>query len=159
MARWTGTWLSGLDAAGVGLREAGDYPGRRFGLPAKGPGSVASTGARAAGFLVDILLAALVGGLVNLFTTPTDLQRNLTSTALFAVMTLITLAVGGQTPGMWLLGLRVRPVAADAPAVGIVPAGLRTALVLLLVPALITDREGRGLHDKAAGTVVVRVQR
>ena len=36
------------------------------------------------------------------------------------------------------------------------PVALRTALLLLLVPALITDRDGRGLHDRAAGTVVVR---
>jgi uncharacterized RDD family membrane protein YckC len=37
-----------------------------------------------------------------------------------------------------------------------VPAALRTALLMLLIPALISDRDGRGLHDRAAGTVVVR---
>jgi uncharacterized RDD family membrane protein YckC len=29
-------------------------------------------------------------------------------------------------------------------------------LLCLLVPALISDRDGRGLHDKAARTAVVR---
>ena len=29
-------------------------------------------------------------------------------------------------------------------------------LVALLLPALFTDRQGRGLHDKAVGSVVVR---
>ena len=34
---------------------------------------------------------------------------------------------------------------------------LRTALLLLLIPALIWDRDGRGLHDKVAGTRSSRV--
>ena len=35
---------------------------------------------------------------------------------------------------------------------------LRTALLLLLIPALIWDRDGRGLHDRAAGTAVVHTR-
>jgi uncharacterized RDD family membrane protein YckC len=31
-------------------------------------------------------------------------------------------------------------------------------LLLLLVPAVIWDRDGRGLHDKLAGTLLVRVR-
>jgi uncharacterized RDD family membrane protein YckC len=31
-------------------------------------------------------------------------------------------------------------------------------LLCLLIPALIWDRVGRGLHDRAAGTVVVRAR-
>jgi uncharacterized RDD family membrane protein YckC len=33
---------------------------------------------------------------------------------------------------------------------------LRQVLVCLAVPAMIWDLDGRGLHDKAAGTVLVR---
>jgi uncharacterized RDD family membrane protein YckC len=33
---------------------------------------------------------------------------------------------------------------------------VRTLLLALLVPALIADRDGRGLHDRLAGTVLVR---
>jgi hypothetical protein len=33
---------------------------------------------------------------------------------------------------------------------------VRFVLLCLLVPALVTDRDGRGLHDKAARSVVVR---
>jgi hypothetical protein len=33
---------------------------------------------------------------------------------------------------------------------------VRTVLLLLLVPAAVWDRDTRGLHDKAAGTVEVR---
>jgi uncharacterized RDD family membrane protein YckC len=35
---------------------------------------------------------------------------------------------------------------------------LRTVLLLLLVPAVIWDRDGRGLHDKVSGTLLVRVR-
>jgi len=33
---------------------------------------------------------------------------------------------------------------------------VRTLLLFLLVPAVIWDRDGRGLHDRASGTAVVR---
>jgi uncharacterized RDD family membrane protein YckC len=29
---------------------------------------------------------------------------------------------------------------------------------MLVVPAVVMDRDGRGLHDKAAGTLVVRTR-
>jgi len=41
---------------------------------------------------------------------------------------------------------------------GLLRATLRTLLLLLLVPAVIWDRDGRGLHDKLAGTLLVRVR-
>lgn len=34
---------------------------------------------------------------------------------------------------------------------------LRTVLLFLALPALIWDRDGRGLHDRVAGTVEVRM--
>jgi hypothetical protein len=34
---------------------------------------------------------------------------------------------------------------------------VRTALLVLLVPAVVIDRNNRGLHDRAAGIVVVRL--
>ena len=57
---------------------------------------------------------------------------------------------------MRLVSIRVRPLAGDPGRVGAGKALLRTLLLYLLVPALISDRDGRGLHDRFAGTVVVR---
>jgi hypothetical protein len=34
---------------------------------------------------------------------------------------------------------------------------VRTILLLLVVPALIADRDLRGLHDRAANTIVIRI--
>ena len=35
---------------------------------------------------------------------------------------------------------------------------LRTALIAVVVPPLVRDVDGRGWHDRAAGTVVVRTR-
>ena len=35
---------------------------------------------------------------------------------------------------------------------------LRTALIALVLPPLVRDADGRGLHDRAAATVVVRTR-
>lgn len=34
---------------------------------------------------------------------------------------------------------------------------LRTFLIALVIPAVVTDQDGRGLHDRITGTVVVKV--
>ncbi|PZP04804.1 MAG: RDD family protein, partial [Dermacoccus nishinomiyaensis] len=35
---------------------------------------------------------------------------------------------------------------------------VRTVLLCLAIPAVVTDSSGRGLHDKLAGTVIVRTR-
>ena len=35
-------------------------------------------------------------------------------------------------------------------------AAIRSGLLILVIPVLITDEHGRGYHDRAAGTVLVR---
>jgi hypothetical protein len=42
------------------------------------------------------------------------------------------------------------------PGVGIVRAVVRGLLIALVVPALFTDADGRGLQDRATATAVVR---
>jgi hypothetical protein len=124
--------------------------GASLGLPVDGPGSLASFGVRMGAFCVDALGSALVAGL---FTAP-DLPGNW-SLAAFAAVTVLTLIAFGQTPGMRLLGLRLahpRPGGRLAPWRAVV----RTALLCLLVPALLVDADGRGLHDRLTDTAVVR---
>lgn len=124
--------------------------GASLGLPRDGPGSLAGFGTRIGAFLVDALGSALVAGL---FTAP-DLPGNW-SLAAFAAVTAVTLIAFGQTPGMRLLGLRLahpRQGERLAPSRAVV----RTALLCLLVPALVVDSDGRGLHDRLTDTAVVR---
>ena len=56
---------------------------------------------------------------------------------------------------MNLFGIRVIRVDRDA-AVDPWRAVLRTFLLVLLIPAVIFDRDGRGLHDRLTDTAVVR---
>ena len=156
MARWTGTWLTGLASAGVDRRPDG-WRGRRLGLPPEGLGSVATTGSRVAAFMVDLLAGGLIGGLVNAFVAdPTPLQRTLAGNGAFALQVLLLTALTGQSLGMKLVGIRVVRLSERSGAPGFLPSAVRLALLLLLVPALVFDRDGRGLHDKAAGTVVLK---
>jgi uncharacterized RDD family membrane protein YckC len=56
---------------------------------------------------------------------------------------------------MYLTGIRVIRVDRNE-AVRPLAAIVRTVLLMLLVPALIWDRDRRGLHDRIAQTVVIR---
>ena len=62
----------------------------------------------------------------------------------------------GKTPGMALTGIRCLSIH-DGGAVGLGRALVRAVLLALLIPAVIMDRSRRGLHDRAAGSVVVVV--
>ncbi|MGY2129257.1 RDD family protein [Blastococcus sp. SYSU DS0617] len=124
--------------------------GASLGLPGEGAGSLAAFSTRVGAFLIDSLAAALVAGL---FTAP-ELPGNW-SLLSFGLITVVALVVAGQTPGMRLLGLRIahpRP----GERLALWRAVVRTGLLMLLVPALIVDADGRGLHDRLTGTAVVR---
>jgi uncharacterized RDD family membrane protein YckC len=144
--RWAGSWLSGT----LGRPETGDadtFPGQRFGLREQGSGSVASIGRRLLALLLDWLLCTLIALAVfhsRWWTLP-----------IFAVETYLLTALTGFTVGKRILSIRV--VRIDGRPVGLGWALVRTVLLLVVVPALITDRDLRGLHDRAANTIVIRI--
>ena len=155
MARWTQTWLSGLGAAGVSLQPEGAWRGSRLGLPEAGAGSVASFNQRLGAVLVDLVVAGLIGGLVNGFVEdPGFASKQGAGIGALVLMYALLLPTGGQTFGMRVA--RIRVVRRAGGLLGFLPALLRGVLVVLTLPALFTDRDGRGLHDKAVGSVVVR---
>jgi uncharacterized RDD family membrane protein YckC len=128
----------------------GRVRGASLGLPESGPGSLASFSTRVVAFFVDAIGAALVAAL---FTAP-DLPGNW-SLLPFALIYVVSLVAFGQTPGMRVMGLRLahpRPGERLAPWRAVV----RTALLMLLLPALVVDADGRGLHDRLTDTAVVR---
>ncbi|MBO0776169.1 MAG: RDD family protein, partial [Actinobacteria bacterium] len=73
---------------------------------------------------------------------------------IFAVMVWLLTALTGLTVGKRILGMRV--VRLDGRPVGLGWSLVRTVLLLAVVPPLFTDRDQRGLHDRAANTVVIR---
>ena len=66
----------------------------------------------------------------------------------------ILIGLFGQTLGMSLARLRAVS-AVDGGAIGILRGLLRGVLLALLIPALVMDEKRRGLHDRAAGSIVV----
>jgi uncharacterized RDD family membrane protein YckC len=152
MTRWIESWLP----RSAGADDAATYPGERFGMPRSGAGSAAGFGRRLAALTVDWLLADLIAGF---FAGPDPLvSRSLPWLVLgiWFLLTVVPVAAFGITPGMAVVGLRV--AALDATLVGVPRALLRTALLALALPALARDADGRGWHDRATRTVVVRTR-
>jgi uncharacterized RDD family membrane protein YckC len=74
--------------------------------------------------------------------------------AVFAAENLLLVGTLGNTIGHRIVGLRV--VSTDGRAARPLQVLVRTVLLCLFLPAMFWDKDGRGLHDKAAGTVIVR---
>jgi uncharacterized RDD family membrane protein YckC len=150
-----GGWINGPGYTGAEADADADFGwrGKRLGLPEEGAGSIAGGGRRVVALIIDWWLCALISyGLV----ARGDLQvANLWAMLIFFVMSLLLLGTVGCTPGKRLLGLRVVRVQGGRATLGQV--ALRTFLLMLAVPALVWDRDSRGLHDKAVGTVEVRI--
>ncbi len=125
------------------------YRGERLGLPESGTGSVAPTGVRLLAFAVDAIASGLVAAL---FVGGVPGSWSLIPFTLDYVLGIV---LAGRTLGMYLFGLRLIRVDRTA-AVDPVRAILRTVLLALLIPAVIWDRDTRGLHDRASDTAVVR---
>ncbi|MBL1074388.1 RDD family protein [Nocardia sp. 2] len=173
MARITGSWLSGPNAES-GSPEPGDYPGKDLGLPKSGPGALASMFRRIIALMLDwfmsIGIAALIvrpnaDELLAKMTIPEGTQPpsgfTLVMGSLSTPTLLVWFALGvisvtlfGFTPGQYFLRMRVGRVDADAP-VGFVRALGRQVILLFVIPALFSDADGRGMHDRATGTALV----
>ncbi|MET9893778.1 RDD family protein [Streptomyces sp. NBC_00647] len=148
-----GSWLSGPRAA---AEEAGvdfGYRGEQLGLPEHGPGSIARPGRRLGALAVDWGLCLLIA--YGLLTDGYDQATGNWALLVFFVLGLLTVGTVGFTPGKRLFGLRVVPEGGGR--LNPLRTLLRTALLCVAVPALIWDRDGRGLHDRLARTIEVRI--
>jgi hypothetical protein len=123
------------------------YPGQHLGLPERGPGSVASMPRRVVALLIDWLLSMVIAYWLT--------KSQFWTIAVFAVEVYILTALGGSTVGKRLVGIRT--VRIGGGPIGFGWALVRTALLLTVVPPLLTDRDLRGLHDRASNTIVVRI--
>ena len=123
--------------------------GARLGLPETGRGSLAPVSRRVGALVVDWALCLLVGYL--LFD-----GAPMATIAVFAVENLVLVSTIGCTVGHRVFGLRVRTEGREALMIGFLRGAVRTVLLALVVPAAVWDADGRGLHDKAARTIIVR---
>jgi len=160
-----GAWLEGTPAG----RSPGQ--GSEVRIPASGAGSAASLLRRGVALAIDWALSMAVASVF--WPDPSSVgprllgAQPLATLLVFVLSTVVLVGLLGHTIGHRLLGLRVARLvgggSADAavrvPAPG--PPGparaaLRTVLLALVIPAVVWDRSGRGMHDVAARTMIVR---
>lgn len=113
-----------------------------------GVGATASLKRRFGALLIDWLLCLLVARLFGRLNDPLIPSLVLIFEYAFFV------GLFGQTPGMRLTRIACVSLA-DGRPIGIPRALVRGFLLALLVPALVMDRDQRGLHDRAVGSAMV----
>ncbi len=138
-----------------GAAAGDDYAGATLGLPAAGPGSAARLASRLLGLCIDwvvslLVVAAFVGSEVW---TGDGWVRAAPLLVLYLEQTLL---VGLLGTSIGHRVARIRVVGPSGGPVGLPRAAVRALLLCLAIPPLLMDRDLRGVHDKVAGTVVVR---
>jgi uncharacterized RDD family membrane protein YckC len=137
-------WVGGTERRG----QLGRWPGDRLGLAKEGPTSMAGWGRRVLALVIDWFIPALVS---NVWFQ----GESLVTLGLFVLLHTVGIGLLGTTIGKRLVGIQVVRVGGDL--TGLPKALLRTVLLCLLVPPLVIDGDGRGLHDRVAGTVQIRM--
>ncbi|MDI3423266.1 RDD family protein [Streptomyces luteolus] len=148
-----GSWLSGPRQAAEDMGADFGYRGQQLGLPEEGPGAIAPLGRRFGAVVVDWAGCMLIA--YGLFAQGNQQVMGNWALGIFLVLSVLTVGTVGSTPGKRLFGLRV--VGEDGGRLGIGRVLLRSLLLCLAIPALIWDRDGRGLHDRLAKAIQVRI--
>ena len=138
----------------AGAADESDYPGARLALPQSGPGSLASWGSRIAALVVDWIICTVVA--VVLFGSRVVTGQGWTSwmtLTVFFVETAVLCVLAGGSAGQLIC--RIAVVRVERRPLDLGRSVLRAAMVCVVLPALVVATDRRGLHDLAAGTVVV----
>ncbi|QGU05052.1 RDD family protein [Corynebacterium comes] len=157
MANPKRSWLDGPQIPGEldDPYAPGRWPGEKIGLPESGPGSMASVGRRAGAVAIDWIICWLLAGA---FVSYTDvLGSTPTVTLIFwMILGIVTGWLFARTPGHMVLSMGIARTDVGGARVGLWRAVVRTVLTSLILPAAMVDSDGRGLHDRATGTAVIR---
>jgi uncharacterized RDD family membrane protein YckC len=127
-------------------------------MPRTGRGSMARFGRRLVGVIIDWTACQLIAA--ALFDVPLPFagvasgNDTLILLGLFALEHLVLVGTAGYTLGHRIVGLRV--LSLDGQRARPFQVLVRTVLLCLFLPAMFWDKDGRSLHDKAAGTLIVR---
>ncbi|KAB3520857.1 RDD family protein [Corynebacterium sp. zg254] len=153
------SWLEGPEVPGQYEDPAAPstYAGENLGLPQSGPGSLAGLFPRMAALLIDWLMCYAMAFFI---TRMTDALGDYATVAMFTfiVWRIVTVWLFAQSPGHAFLGLGVARIDDGSKRVGPWRSVVRTLLTVFLFPPVIQDTDGRGMHDRATGTAVIRVR-
>jgi len=122
------------------------WPGKVFGLPEEGPRSTPSYSRRLLGLAIDWALSM---GIAAVF-------YGYEGSAILIVFIVLN-ALGGLmfagSPGHHIARIRIAPIKGGR--LGVIAPLVRPLLIALVIPALIYDRDRRGVHDRLVGTILV----
>lgn len=123
------------------------WAGQRLGLPQSGSGSLAKMPRRILAICIDWAFALLLS---HAFFTD-DSGATL---AIFGLMQWLSTWAFGASVGHLIAGLRLGSLSGRR--ISLWSALVRALLICVVIPVAVRDADGRGLHDKAALTVLVR---
>jgi len=124
------------------------WAGEFLGLPESGPASAASYPRRIGAIFIDWFVATGLAMLIE----PNNAWWVL---IVFVVMHFALLWLFGTTLGKRVF--RIQVVQVGGATIKLYQAAIRAVLLALVIPVIIIDRDGRGLHDKLAGTVQIHM--
>lgn len=142
-----GGWLNGPETS------ADSWPGKSLGYPMDGPGSIASLGRRIGALIIDWVACSVISAAF--------IHGSSTGTLLiFIAEQILLVGLFGTSLGHRIFRIRVEGVRGTTSPMDRAPyfarAVVRSVLLALFVPALLMNRDMRGLNDRIAGLVVVR---
>lgn len=114
---------------------------------------MASWGRRIVALFVDWIASSLVASVIaETASMGSDAARSLPLLVFLAEVTVFT-AVAGASFGQ--LALRIVVARVDGRRLSVVSAFIRSLLICLVVPPVVFNRDNRGLHDLAVGTITL----
>lgn len=123
------------------------WPGKRLGLPLAGSGSIGRFSRRVLALVVDWGLSSLISWAFFQYDAFATL-------GIFVITQVIFVMTLGASIGHRALGLRV--VSLGGGGLGLWRPLVRALLIAVVIPAVIWDRDERGMHDRLVGTALVR---
>ncbi len=124
------------------------WAGEFLGLPETGPASAASYPRRIGAVFIDWFIASGIGMMI-------DPNNQWLVLGIFVVLHFALLWLFATTLGKRVF--RIQVVQVGGATIKLYQAAIRALLLGLVIPVIIIDRDGRGLHDKLAGTVEIHM--
>ena len=118
------------------------------------PGPVAGFGRRLGAIFIDWLLALGMALLLFRSAAYGSAESQIATLSLFALEVIVLTWLTGASFGQRILGLMVVRTGGGRRSLWRV--AVRTVLICLVIPAVVLDSDGRGLHDRAVDSVVLR---
>jgi uncharacterized RDD family membrane protein YckC len=114
------------------------------------------TGKRILALIIDWASAILVVQVIPNAPEYGTQRNSLLTLIIFALEVILFTWLMGSSFGQRIVGLRVKDFVKDSNP-SLLQSIFRTLLIVLIIPPLLADSDGRGLHDRLAKTKIINV--